>query len=141
MRPLDTIAAEIHADWGSKLSPHAKPYVDAMYHLTSINDKYIHDDGRDVVLRFLVNASYWKGETARRIKAELKDMLTATASGIEKVNWYVGGTRHYGTTTKRHIIAGPLTKKLAIKSIKEQKKYANVKYMLLEDVGYEPKPR
>ena len=72
-RPLYEIAREIRSDW-TKVSPYAKPYLDAMSELSSIDDNYYLDSGRSVVLYFLSNASGWRGETARRIKAELKGM-------------------------------------------------------------------
>jgi hypothetical protein len=74
IRPLSVIAKEIAADW-KNLSPYAKPYLDAMRQLKSINDSYYADDARSVVLYFLSNASSWKGDTAKRIKAELKQLL------------------------------------------------------------------
>jgi hypothetical protein len=46
-----------------------------MYALESINDNFYADSGRSVVLYFLANANSWRGDTARRIKAELKAML------------------------------------------------------------------
>jgi hypothetical protein len=46
-----------------------------MCSLTTMQDKYYYDDARSVVLYFLANAGTWKGEAARRIKAELKTML------------------------------------------------------------------
>jgi len=73
-RPLYTIAAEIRKDWGTKLSPYAKPYLEAMESLTTIDQPYYADSGVSVVLYFLSNAGSWRGETARRIKAELKAM-------------------------------------------------------------------
>lgn len=72
-RPLYEIAGEIKADW-TNVYFGAKPYLDAMLTLDSIDDKYGLDDGESIVLYFLGNAATWKGETARRIKAELKKM-------------------------------------------------------------------
>lgn len=73
-RPISTIAHEIRVDW---VKPYfgAVPYLDAMDSLTAITDKYFYDDATSVVRYFLANATTWKGETARRIKAELKAML------------------------------------------------------------------
>lgn len=73
-RPISTIAREIRVDW---VKPYfgAVPYLDAMGSLTAITDKYFYDDATSVVRYFLANATTWKGETARRIKAELKAML------------------------------------------------------------------
>ena len=72
-RPLYEIAAEIRRDW-KKVYFGAVPYLDAMQTLNSITDNYIMDSGKSIVLYFLCNADAWKGETARRVKAELKAM-------------------------------------------------------------------
>lgn len=74
MRPLYTIAREIRADW-KKVSPYAAPYLQAMSYLNSVDDRYILDSGRSIVSYFLANAGSWRGETAKRIKAELKAMV------------------------------------------------------------------
>ena len=73
-RPLATIAREIRADWQRPYFG-AVPYLNAMASLSSVNDRYIYDDGRTIVRYFLANASAWRGEVARRIKAELKAMI------------------------------------------------------------------
>lgn len=73
-RPLYYIAAEIRHDW-LKVNYAAKPYLDAMATLESANDLYGHDTARSIVCYFLSNATTWKGETARRIKAELKSLF------------------------------------------------------------------
>jgi len=41
----------------------------------AVDENYGMDRGEDVVRYFLSNAKTWRGETARRIKAELKSML------------------------------------------------------------------
>ena len=74
MRPIYEIAREIRRDWGAKVNFAAKPYLDAMLCLNSIDDNYFFDSARSVVMYFLCNASTWRGETARRIKKELKEM-------------------------------------------------------------------
>lgn len=74
MRPIHVIANEIRATW-TNVSPYAKPYLDAMSQLQSINDKYYLDSADSVVRYFLSNASGYRGADARRIKAELKEML------------------------------------------------------------------
>ena len=73
-RPINTIAKEIKADW-KKVYFGAVPYLDAMYQLNSIDDNYYYDSGKSVVRYFLSNASTWRGDKAREIKAELKAML------------------------------------------------------------------
>ena len=78
VRPIYEIANEIHADWskqGKGVNYAAKPYLKAMYDLDKIEDKYMYDSGRSVVAYFLANAGSWKGETAKRIKLELKQLL------------------------------------------------------------------
>jgi len=75
-RPLSTIAAEITSDW-KKVNFAATPYLAAMTQLDSINDDYYCDPARHIVRYFLCNASSWRGDTARRIKAELKSMAGA----------------------------------------------------------------
>lgn len=73
MRPIYEIAYEIRKDW-KNVNYAAKPYLDAMMSLDSIDDSYGWDSAKSVVLYFLCNAGTWKGETARRIKKELKEM-------------------------------------------------------------------
>lgn len=73
-RPINVIADEIARDWKT-LSPYARPYLEAMHQLRSINDRFYSDDARGIVLYFLSNAGSWRGDTARRVKAELKGML------------------------------------------------------------------
>lgn len=72
-RPLYEIAAEIKKSW-TKINSSAKEYLNAMMYLNSINDNYYFDSGKSIVLYFLSNANTWRGEDARRIKAELKEM-------------------------------------------------------------------
>ena len=77
IRPLYAIAREIRNDWskqGKGVNYAAKPYLDAMADLNSITDNYMYDSGKSVVLYFLCNATSWRGETAKRIKSELKAM-------------------------------------------------------------------
>lgn len=74
-RALHTISQEIIKDWGMKMSPHAKPYVNAMRYLVSIEGQYGADSAQSVVLYFLSNASAWRGDVAKRVKEELKQML------------------------------------------------------------------
>lgn len=77
-RPLSTIAREIRADWSTKgkgVSPYAAPYLDAMATLNDISENYYCDTASSVVAYFLGNAASWRGDVARRVKAELKAML------------------------------------------------------------------
>ena len=75
-RPLYEIAADIVDDWGaSKVNYAAKPYLEAMFDLGSINDSFGYDSGDSIVRYFLSNARSWRGPVAKQIKAELKKML------------------------------------------------------------------
>jgi len=73
-RPLYEIASEIRKDW-KKVNYAAVPYLDAMRDLNSVADNYYADSGKSVVAYFLANANSWRGDVARRVKAELKGML------------------------------------------------------------------
>lgn len=70
VRPLHTIAAEIESDW-KNVNYAARPYLDAMKTLDSVNDHYGMESGRVLLTYFLSNASSWRGDVARRIKKEL----------------------------------------------------------------------
>ena len=74
MRALSEVASEIRTDW-DKVNYGAKPYLEAMATLDSIKDKYMYDDARSIVMYFLSNATTWRGDVARRVKKELKEML------------------------------------------------------------------
>lgn len=70
-RYLCDIAEEIRHDW-KRVYFGAVPYLDAMASLRDVRQDYGCDSGTSIVLYFLANANSWRGETARRIKAELK---------------------------------------------------------------------
>jgi hypothetical protein len=74
MRSVSAIAKEISDDW-SKVYFGAVPYLDAMRSINSIDDNFGYDSAKSVVRYFLANAQSWRGDTARRVKAELKEML------------------------------------------------------------------
>ena len=75
IRPIYIIAKEIFSDWDN-VSPYAEPYLLAMRSLNTIEDDYYLDNGESIILYFLSNAASWHGETARRIKKELRGMVT-----------------------------------------------------------------
>jgi hypothetical protein len=74
-RLLSDIANDISAHW-PKVYFGAVPYLQAMKQLGTIGDTYGADDARGIVLYFLANATTWRGPDARRIKAELKALLS-----------------------------------------------------------------
>lgn len=71
-RKVYEIAQDIRRDWGIKVNFAAKPYLAAMLSLESKKDMYGADSGDSIILYFLTNASSYRGETAKRLKAELK---------------------------------------------------------------------
>ncbi len=73
-RSLSVIASEIRRSWAKPYFG-AVPYLDAMRSLDKISDEYGADSGQSIVLYFLANAQTWKGEDARRIKAELNKIV------------------------------------------------------------------
>ena len=73
-RPLFAIAQEIRADWPQPYFG-AVPYIDAMASMVDVDEPYGADPGADIVRYFLSNAKTWRGDTARRVKAELKRRL------------------------------------------------------------------
>jgi hypothetical protein len=75
-RSLAIIATDIENNW-PKVNYAARPYLDAMKALDKITDNYFADTAESVVMYFLSNATTWRGDKAKEIKAELKGMLKA----------------------------------------------------------------
>jgi hypothetical protein len=73
-KSISDIAFLIKKDW-VKVNYAAVPYLEAMTFLNSIRDSYGYDSGTEIVLRFLGNASTYRGENAKMFKAELKARL------------------------------------------------------------------
>lgn len=69
--PLDGLAVIIDRDWGP-VNYAARPYLDAMHALETVDDYYGQDRGYGIVRYFLSNASTWRGPVARAVKAELR---------------------------------------------------------------------
>jgi len=76
MRLISEIATDIKHDW-QKPNYAAVPYLDAMGALDTIDDSYYADSARSVIMYFLSNATSWRGDVARQVKAELKALLKA----------------------------------------------------------------
>jgi len=76
-RLLSAIAMDIIADWPQAANPNhpAGAYAVPMLGLNSPYDTYGADSAASIVRYFLANASGWRGEPARRVKAELKSMV------------------------------------------------------------------
>lgn len=78
-RPIHEIAQEIRKDWRKDGKPNinfaAKPYLEALDTLNLVTDPYGADDAKYCITYFLSNATSWRGEVAKRVKAELNAML------------------------------------------------------------------
>lgn len=75
---LAQIATVIRKDWSGQpkgINYAAKPYLDAMSTLQTVNDIYIAEPGYLIVAYFLSNAGTWKGEIARAVKKELNKRI------------------------------------------------------------------
>jgi hypothetical protein len=70
-RSISELARMCRRDW-KKVYFGAVPYLQAMESLASVDDNYGLDDGKSMVIYFLSNASAWRGEVAKAVKAELK---------------------------------------------------------------------
>jgi hypothetical protein len=73
-RPVYEIAQDIRRTWPKPYFG-AVPYIEAMLSMDSVDEDYFCDSGKSIVLYFLSNAGTWRGEDARRIKAELKALV------------------------------------------------------------------
>jgi hypothetical protein len=73
-RSLATIAQEINELWPDPYFG-ALLYIIAMENMATTRDHYRTISGKAAIQLFLANASSWRGDDARRIKAELKHML------------------------------------------------------------------
>ena len=67
---ISQIASLVEKNW-EKVNFGARPYLDAMYSLSTIQDNYGLDDGASIVLYFLSNSNSWRGDVARAVKKEL----------------------------------------------------------------------
>ncbi|MCK9516227.1 MAG: hypothetical protein M0Q87_09335 [Ottowia sp.] len=75
MRTLREIAREIRADWHVINNGGAREALECMEKMGNITDRFGADpNGYSVVGAFLGNSIGWRGETARRIKKELRAM-------------------------------------------------------------------
>lgn len=85
-RSISEIAREIESEWGN-VNYAARPYLDAMHGLSAITDNYGADSAKTIVLYFLNNASAFRGEKAKAIKAELKAMVKSGSVTAAEGDW------------------------------------------------------
>jgi len=74
--PVYVIARYIRRSWVS-VNYAAEPYLAAMATLEDVDSTYGYDSGKSIVAYFLANASSWRGDTARAVKAELRRRIKA----------------------------------------------------------------
>lgn len=75
-RPIYEIASDIRAEWKNVYFG-AVPYLDAMSELKEVTDMYYCDSADSIIRYFLSNASTFRGQRAKELKAELKAMVGA----------------------------------------------------------------
>lgn len=73
-RTIKAIAKEIKQVW-VKPNYAAVPYLDAMLQVEKPDDMFYAEKASSLVAYFLSNASTFRGEDARRLKAELKKVI------------------------------------------------------------------
>lgn len=75
-RTFQQIAKDIKSVWLNVYFG-AVPYLEALLTLDTMNpnDMYYYDTAGDIVRYFLANAQTFRGEDAKRLKAELKSMI------------------------------------------------------------------
>ena len=73
-RSIREIALEISEKW-PKVHYAADPYMQAMRQIRSGQTMYGHDSVADIILRFIGNATTFRGADARRLKEELRTHL------------------------------------------------------------------
>lgn len=71
---LSQIAIIIDKDWPTQ-PYNATPYIRAMSVLQEMSDHYYYESAYEIVARFLANATHWRGQIARNVKAELRKRL------------------------------------------------------------------
>jgi len=74
MRPINMIAYDIIDAWNK---PHyaAIPYLNALMSLKDKTSRYGYDSAEGIILRFLGNASTFRGQRAKELKTELKQHI------------------------------------------------------------------
>jgi hypothetical protein len=107
-RPISNIASEIRKVW-KNVNFAAKPYLDVMHSLETMGDQYGADDAKSIVSYFLSNASSWRGPDAKRIKQELKDLVSGR-SKIKKSLTFEGISELAGYLSKDKMEASMLRK-------------------------------
>lgn len=72
---ISEIASKIFSNWRPTVNYAAKPYLEAMLSLNTLEDKYILDSGASIVAYFMSNAGSYRTPAAKIFKKELNDRL------------------------------------------------------------------
>ncbi len=75
MRHISRIAKDILIDWDNKVSPYAKPYLEAALSLETKLDCYYQDSAETIVLYALSNMGGYRTPRAKALKQELKECI------------------------------------------------------------------
>lgn len=73
-RPINVIAYEIKKEWQNVYFD-AVPYLDAMLTLNTVKDCFYEDSAKSIIIYFLANAQTFRGEMAKALKTELKNII------------------------------------------------------------------
>jgi hypothetical protein len=79
LRPISDIALDIQKDWADP-SPNAQVYLRAMFFLQSMRDAYRGESAADILRYFLANAGKWNTPLSRKLKGELRALLSSSGS-------------------------------------------------------------
>lgn len=75
VRPLHAIAWDIIDVVAGNPRTYAMPYLSALTACATVEDRYGMDTADSLIRYALSNLTSWRGEDARRLKAELKSAL------------------------------------------------------------------
>lgn len=78
MRPLNEVIQDIKKHW-KKPYFGAVPYLEALSKCQKITDTYMFEDAASLVNYLLANMQTFRGEKAKELKNELKEMLKENA--------------------------------------------------------------
>lgn len=71
---INEIAKIIETHWHG-VSSHARPYLNAMYYLNTMHDKFLSTSAHTIVSGFLGTAKSWTGPMATPVKEKLNQLL------------------------------------------------------------------
>jgi hypothetical protein len=76
MRALRDIAREIAADWHTIYNGGARDALASMHTMGAVTEPFgAGPNGYSIVGTFLAHSVGWRGQVARRVKTELREML------------------------------------------------------------------